>query len=190
MKHRKSLLAAILVVILLTSTVSGTIAYLKTQTGTVTNTFKPTQVDTEVQETIAGNEKTFIGVTNPQNDKSIPAYVRIAIAGNWCDDQGNIVKEWHPTFNYNDSDWVKAEVVEGELAYYYYKYILEVGDTTENLLGEGESISMVSAEIGYEGLHLEVTVMQQAIQAEPASAVESVWPVQVGTDGTLSLKGN
>lgn len=166
MKHRKSLLAVILVAILLTSAVGGTIAYLKTSTGTVTNTFQPTQVDTEVTETIVNEEKTFIGVSNPNNEKSIPAYVRVAITGNWCDAQGNVVKEWHPNFNHNQTDWEKVEVVKDELAYYYYKSILYVGDTTKNLLGEGITIPKTSAEAGYEGLHLEVTVMQQAIQAE------------------------
>ena len=170
MKHKKSLLTVILVVILLASAVSGTIAYLMASTGTVENTFTPTQVDTEVAETVSGDAKTFIGVENPQNDKSIPAFVRVAITGNWCDEDGNIVKEWHPGFTHNSTDWDKS-TVNGQ-DYYYYKHVLAVGDTTENLLADGVSISSTAG--APEGCHLVVIVMQQAIQAEGMGATGAV----------------
>lgn len=166
MKHKKGLLTVILIVVLLASAVSGTIAYLKTGSDMVENTFTPSQVDTEVKETVADGVKTFIGVENPQNDKSIPAYVRVAITGNWCDADGNIVKAWQPGFTYNSTDWEK--VAEAGQDYYYYKHILNVGGTTQNLLAEGATIS--GTEGGPEGCHLVVTVLQQAIQAEGMGA--------------------
>lgn len=162
MKHKKSLTAVILVAVLLTFTVGGTIAYLMDGTEKVVNTFRPAKVDTKIVETIANDAKTSIAVENPKTDESIDAYVRVTVTGNWCDKDGKVVKAWSPAFEYNSGAWDKVQ--EGDLYYYYYKSILKVGKTTANLLDEGATISMtVDAP---EGCHLEVTVMQQAIQAE------------------------
>ena len=159
MKHKKSLLAVILVAILLTFAVSGTIAYLVDKTGEVVNTFAPAQVDTEIVEVIENGAKTSITVSNPKNDMSIPAYVRVAVVGNWCDNEGKIVAPWTPDFAHNGKYWT-----EHSDGYYYYNQILNVGATTENLLADGATISSTDADKA--GLHLVVTVMQQAIQAE------------------------
>lgn len=165
----KTILTLAALALLLTFAVGGTLAYLIAGTDEVENVFTPAQVDTEIKETIENNAKTSITVENVQNDKNIPAYVRVAVVGNWCDASGNIVEPWDGEFSYNMTDWTK----EGD--YYYYKRVLAVGAETENLLAEGETISGTSTDPSKEGLHLEVTVIQQAVQSEPNNAVKDAW---------------
>ena len=165
MKHKKSLLTVILVVILLTSAVSGTIAYLKTSTGTVTNTFQPSKVDTKIVEGFDQNgNKNSIVIANKADSTS--AFVRVAIVGNWCDSNGNIVEPWNGSLTLG-ADWNQS----GD--YYYYTKALAAGESTGNLLG-----AAISAEhLTNDNLSLEITVMQQAIQSEPLSAVSQKWGV-------------
>lgn len=169
--HKKVLTIAVLVALLLTFTVSGTIAFLTDRTEEVQNVFTPSELETQIVEAFneAQTEKTSIKVKNLDN--SIAAYVRVAVVGNWCNAQGEIVKPWVPEFAIG-SDWAKND------NYYYYTKVLPVGETTTELLGAGETISKTSSEEGFEGLHLEVTVMQQGIQSEPASVVTEMWGVQ------------
>lgn len=166
----KGLLTVVLVAVLLTFAVSGTVAYLIDETEPVENIFTPAKVDTEIVEVIENDAKTSIAVQNSSDPEAVDAYVRVAVVGNWCDDNGNIVKPWTPDFTTGEN-WVK----KGD--FYYYTKILEKGKPTENLLGANQTI----ARAGEDGLHLEVTVMQQAIQAEGGA-------VTVGADGGWTIK--
>lgn len=165
MKHKKSLLTVILMVILLTSAVSGTIAYLKTNTGTVTNVFQPSKVDTEITENFnqTGNKNSIV-IKNKADSTS--AFVRVAIVGNWCDSDGRIVEQWRvPDDLTLGTEWKKS----GD--YYYYTKALAAGGSTTNLLGT----ELHATHLTNSDLRLEITVMQQAIQSEPLSAVEQKW---------------
>lgn len=175
MKHKRSLLAVILVVILLTSAVSGTIAYLKTSTSTVTNQFEPTEVTSEIVEaewSANGREKSSVVV---KNTGTTSAYIRAAVVGNWCNAEGQIVEPWSETITLG-TDWFKLN------GYYYYKNVVPIGGSTSNLLGES-----IKTETRADGTHLVVTVVQQAIQAEGVSSngkhpVEEMWGVTVNTN--------
>lgn len=168
MKHKKSLLAAILVVILLASAVSGTIAYLKASTQKVVNKFTPAKVDTKIEESFTNGNKSSITVKNSSDSDAIPAYVRVAIVGNWCDEEGKVVEAWNEDITIDETAWEKH--ADG---FYYYKKKLPVGSETENLL----KVAIASTDDAHPGLHLEVTVMQQAIQSEPKTAVTEKWGV-------------
>ena len=162
----KALLVVVLLAVLLTFTVGGTLAYLFVQTDPVQNTFTPAKVDTEIEEEFDNNgSKTAIKITNPEATDSVDAYVRVAVVGNWYNEAGKIVDDWQPSFT-PGAKWVKYPSDDPD-AFYYYTEVLKVGETTTNLLADGETIGAADAD----GLHLQVTVMQQAIQAK-------------GTDGT------
>ena len=178
MKHKKSLLTIILVAILLTSAVSGTIAYLKTSTGTVTNQFNPTEVTSEIVEegwSDNGTQKSSVVV---KNTGSTSAYIRAAVVGNWCNGAGEIVEPWNGTITPSEN-WSN-----GSDGYYYYTKVVPVGQTTTNLLS-----SPITTETRTDGTHLVVTVVQQAIQAEGMGSdgknpVEQMWGVTVNDNGT------
>lgn len=166
--------------LLLTFTVSGTLAYLATSTNDVTNVFTPVKVDTEIDEEIVNHAKTSIRIENKNASENIPVYVRAYLVGNWCDENGRVVLPWDGQFTLNEDDWDMGD----SDGYYYYKKVLPVGEKTKNLLKN--SISATSNDADKTGLHLEITVVHQSIQSTPTSAVASAWGVTVADDGTIS----
>ena len=170
MKNRKkTLLLAVTIALVLAASVGGTIAWLTTSTNQIVNQFTPSTVDTEIEENFKDNIKKNITVKNT-GDTAV--YVRVALVGNWCNDADEIVEKWTPTFK-PGSGWD-----DGSDGYYYYTTPLQPGHTTSDLLGGG-SISTQAKN----GLHLEVTVLHQSIQATPISVVMGEWGVTVnGTD--------
>lgn len=169
--HRKSFVLLIALALLLTCAVSGTAAYLTIGSGPVINTFTPVQVDTKIVETLQQvngvQTKSGIQVLNKDLTTNIPVYVRVAVYGNWVDATGRIIAPWSGLSEYNADMWTKVG------NYYYYKDVLEVGATTENLLAAAAPILEEGKPDGVQ--RLEVTVIHQSIQAEPVGAVQDAW---------------
>lgn len=162
---KKPVVLLIAVTLLLTFTVSGTVAFLADNTGELTNTFTPVALDTKIVENVTAGSKSSIAVENIQADNHIPVYVRVAVVGNWVDVDGKIVAPWTLT-SYNTADWVL-----GPGNFYYYNGVLAVGSTTPNLLSA--AIAEENKPSGAD--RLEVTVVHQSVQAEPADAVTQAW---------------
>lgn len=170
MNRRKSITLAILVVLLLTFAVSGTIAYITTKTDPVKNVFTPATVDTDIDEPgfIPGTstQKETIKVVNNGN---IPVFVRVAIVGNWVDEDGNIVKPWEGTVEYDKSTWTLKD------GYYYYNTALAAQNTTDDTDKTSNLLENPIKTTSNDGLTLVVTVIHQSIQSEPTSAAEEAW---------------
>ena len=165
---KKPLVLLIGIALLLTFTVSGTVAFLADNTAELTNTFTPVEVDTKIIENVSAGAKSSIKVQNIQADNHIPVYVRVAVVGNWVDENGAIVAPWELSA-YNTASWTKRS--DG---FYYYNSVLPVGDTTAELLASGGiKESDYTRPEGAD--HLVVTVVHQSIQADPASAVTNAW---------------
>ena len=178
-KFIKSSLLLIAVAALLVAAVGGTVAYLVTNTSPVVNTFTPADVSTEIKETFVNNVKSSITV---KNEGDIPVYVRVALVGNWCkDEDGNtvIVDAYTPSFALG-SNWIN--VGDG---YYYYTTPLGAGGTTSDLLG-----TSITEPVREDGAHLEITVLQQSIQAEPTTAVVDAWHVTLDGTTITAATGN
>lgn len=168
----KSILLLALVVAVLMGTVGGTVAYLATSTGSVTNTFTPAEVTTKIEEGFEGTVKSNVKITNTGD---IPVYVRAKVVGNWCDEKGNIVAPWTDDINYNKTAWKKV----GD--YWYHKGAVSVGSSTANLF---DSYSYSSDAIPTGAHHLVLDVLHQSIQAEPDDAVKNMW----GDDAFAAVK--
>ena len=170
--HKKSLVLLVCVAMLLTFTVSGTVAFLADNSGSVTNTFTPVKVDTYIDETENGvsgvkvGEKSVIKVVNKSGTEYIPVYVRVALAGNWVkmvEGKEVIVAPAtaaEMTFTLG-SDWIKH--TDG---FYYYTKVVNPGKSTSDLLG-----TPITGATKDDGSYLVVTVVHQAIQTEPAQAL-------------------
>lgn len=150
--------------------VGGTVAYIITRTGAVTNTFTPGKVSVDVDEDFDNNTKSNVTV---ENTGDTAVYIRVAVIANWCDDAGNIVEPWSTSVLKITSSWIK-----GTDGYYYYKTPVSVGGVTDSLF-EGYTPDPNGS------LHLEMDIIAQAIQSTPASAVENAWGVTV-SDGKIS----
>lgn len=183
--NKKYLVLLASVALLLTVSVSSTVAFLVDKADEVVNTFAPTHLATDVVEKFNGTTKSSIQI---QNNGNIDAYVRVAICGNWVITEGGvdkIVAPWTGTVDYNAEDW---DI--GSDGYYYYKYRLPPtpdgsDDLTSNLLDTDGAITQPSD--GPAGAHLVINVIHQSIQADPPSTVETVWRVKVNpTTGNIS----
>ena len=161
--NRKSIVLLICVTLLLTFTVSGTVAYLVDASGPVENVFTPANVKTDIEESFDGNTKSSIKIVN---QGTVAVYVRVAVIGNWVNDAGKVVAPWTGTFDLG-SGWIK-----GTDGYYYHQAPVAANGKTSELLG-----SSITEADALEGTHLVITVIHQSIQAEPISTVKSEWDV-------------
>ena len=174
--------ARVALALILCCAVGGTVAWLTTSTGPVTNTFTPTSVGTDITGDITGKTKNSVTISNTGD---ISAYIRAAVIVNWVDDAGKVyvsvpAEATHELDIKEENGWFQA----GD--YYYYKDPVAKGDSAKNLLTATETCDL-------DGYHLQVTILAEAIQADGKSggqyAVETVWPVKVDpTDKTLSEK--
>ena len=164
----RPVLLALSLVLVLGLSVGGTLAYLVTSTGPVTNTFTPGEVKTHIEEEFDGAIKEDVYVTNTG---TVDAYIRAQIVINWVDGEGNIVADPGVGADYEllmgSSKWKK-----GADGFWYYTEKVEAGGETENLINRCEVITEADAGVG-----LQVTILSQAIQAEPEQArSDAGWP--------------
>ena len=182
---RKARIAAVALVLILCCSIGGTLAWLAASTNSVTNTFKPAQVECSVTDTYRNNEKTNIKVSIPDNVKNADAYVRVTLVPTWEDAQGNAVA-MPAEITYPDSSLNSSWFKDGD--YYYYKNILKVGDETPALFNSAITVPDSTGDYT-----LNLQVLAEAIQADgmdgEAHPVATVWPVSVAANGSLSAKG-
>lgn len=173
----KQPVALVAILVLLCCTVAGTLAYLVDSTDPVTNTFTPAHVSTAVDETFENGVKSDVKI---QNTGDIPAYIRAAVIINWADANGNVSATPVKTTDYTIK-WTKEGWVEHG-GYYYYTAPVAVGALTGQLFTGCELAKGVTPPEGYS---LQVTILADGIQSEPADAVTQAWGVTV-TNGTIS----
>lgn len=151
----------IAVLLLITTAVGSTAAFLVTKTKPVVENFAYAQVSCQVTDALA-----------VQNTGTAPAYIRASYAVNWLDVNGNIVAAAPEGYSCglveNQDDWT-----EGGDGYFYYPYPVAPGDETPSLLTCSPSYPEDPA------YTLSVEVVAEAIQSNPAEAAEDAWGVTV-----------
>ena len=123
-RSRRPLLLLASLVLLLALAVGGTVAWLNTSSGPVTNTMTPGNVPITINETFNGATKSEVSVTNNGN---IDAYIRVAIVANAVDAEGNVVAGNKPVYTINTANWQELD------GYYYYKGAVAPDGTTKEL---------------------------------------------------------
>lgn len=151
----------IAVILLITTAVGSTAAFLVTKTEPVEESFAYAQVSCQVTDALA-----------VQNTGTAQAYIRASYAVNWLDVNGNIVaaapEGYRCDLVENQDDWTE----EGD-GYFYYPYPVDPGSETPSLL-----TCSVSRPENPE-YTLSVEVVAEAIQSDPAEAAEEAWGVTV-----------
>ena len=163
-ESKKSLTALIALILIICLAVGGTVAFIVTQTQAVKNTFTPSDVTVDIQEDFDGNIKSSITVlnVNDADKEDVPCYIRVKLVSNIQDDNGNVLRA-APLQSINlGNDWIA-----GGDGCYYYKNVVEVGQSTSNLLAEGASITLTDGQV--------VEVLAEGIQAMPKQAVIDAW---------------
>ena len=171
-EHRLTPWAAVALALMLVLSVGGTVAYLSTATGSVTNTFTPTPVECMVIEDPFDQGKSTLKTNvSVQNTGKADAHIRATIVVTWQDAAGNVYgqvpvegegKDY--VLVINDTGWEKG--ADG------YWYCIAAGnlDTQTAVL-----IKSCTALTSLDGYTLNVEILAQAIQAEPDAAAIAAW---------------
>ena len=183
MKTKKPV-ALVAILVLLCCAVAGTVAYLVTSTGPVTNTFTPASVTTEVVEEFNGTTKSNVRIKNTGN---IDAYIRVAVVANWIDKDGNVYGGATPVagkdYTLTPKTGENENWFQGYDGYYFCKNAIESGSETPVLI---ESCAKTTGAEVPEGYDLQVTILADGIQSVPADAVQQAWPAVQVSGGQLT----
>lgn len=195
----KTMLVSLLLIIGVT--VGGTLAFLLDTTDPVTNTFKPSEVTTYVDETVSGNTKSDVKI---QNTGDTEAWIRAAVVITWQDKNGNILGEKPVEDTDYDIDY--ANVVEpganrwikgADGFYYWTSPVLSEDETSTNcmtgvLINSCEAKQTKTIGTGADAVtySLAVEIIGSGIQSVPASVVVEEWSSGVSSvsGDTLTIK--
>lgn len=172
-RNSKPFFLLVALAVVLCAVVGTTVAYLFDKTDSITNTFTPANVTTEITEEFDNKVKNNVKVTNTGD---VDAYIRAAVVVTWQDDDGNV----YPTAPVEGTDYTVIWTMDGwkeKDGYYYYTKVVEQGKSTGILLTSCKPVEGKAPE----GYHLVVEILASAIQAE--SAVTDAWGVNPTTLG-------
>jgi len=172
-KNRKAIVLFLALLLIMSVSFSGTLAYIVDSTGRIENTFIPAEVECEVHEVFANNVKSDVTVKNTGNTG---AYIRAAVVVNWVDDAnthalGKLPErdvDYKIAYNLHTNGWLQH--TDG---YYYHVQPVSAGETTSVLIEHCYPV----ADKAPNGYRLSVEIIAQAIQSEPTHVVADVWKV-------------
>lgn len=165
----------IAVILLISTAVGSTVAFLATKTEPVENSFEYANVSCEVMQ----DRDTDGSIVQVKNTGTISAYIRAAVVANWIDVDGNIAASVPEGYSY-DLTCSSGSWAQGKDGFFYYLLPVAPGALTEgNLL-----ICTVTCPETPE-YTLSVEVLAEAIQSTPASAVNEAWSAAVDGSGML-----
>ena len=165
---KRAVLLVLSLVMILSVSVGGTLAYLIAQSETKTNVFEPGDVTTETKEdfTPSGNKSDVRISTEGSN---VDTYVRAKIVVTWVDAAGKVlaeepVKDYEYTISINEVGWM-----QGDDGFWYCKEVVKAGKETPVLITNCYPID----KRGPVDAKLQVTILSQAIQASGDAANEA-----------------
>lgn len=192
---KKTLIIALVSLFLILALSGGvTVAFILDSTGSLENSFEPSNVSCAVVENgndpvsadrvEIGLEKSEVSIKNTGDTK---AFIRAKIIVNWKKADGTVyARQPEPETDYSitfpsGTDWAK-----GSHDFYYHKSAVEAGETTDTLI---KSCAPVEGRAP-EGYYLSVEIIASAIQAEPEEVAEDEWGVAVSGGVISSIPTN
>ena len=160
----------IAVLLLITTAVGSTAAFLVTKTEPVEEVFAYAQVSCQVTDALA-----------VQNTGTAQAYIRASYAVNWLDRKGNIAAAAPEGYSCDLVEDPQGAWIDGEDGYFYYPYTVAPGGETPSLLTCSPSYPENPE------YTLSVEVVAEAIQSDPAEAAAEAWGVRV-SDSVLTVQ--
>ena len=168
----------IAIILLISTAVGATVAFLATKTKPVENSFEYANVSCEVTQNCDTDGSSIVQV---KNTGTISAYIRAAVVENWIDVDGNIAASVPEGYSY-DLTCSSGSWAQGKDGFFYYLLPVAPGALTE-----GSLLTCTVACPEDPEYTLSVEVLTEAIQSTPASAVNEAWNVAVDGDGKLSV---
>ena len=166
----------IAVILLISTAVGSTVAFLATKTEPVENSFEYANVSCKVTQNCDTDGSSIVQV---KNTGTISAYIRAAVVANWIGADGNIAASVPEGYSY-DLTCSSGSWAQGKDGFFYYLLPVAPGASTEGIL----LACTVTCPEPPEGT-LSVEVLAEAIQSTPASAVYEAWGVTVDGSGML-----
>lgn len=178
-RHGKTATLLVSLLVILGIGVSGTLAYLFVLSDLLNNTFHPVQVTSQVVENFNGTTKSDVKI---QNTGNINAWIRVVLVATWEDGAGNAVNQkvmpGDVTVNFSGSGWVT-----GSDGYYYCTQKIAPNGFTPTLIN-----SVVVNTGSGKGYRLNYQILCEAIQSDPADAVQEAWTAVKVSGSNLTLK--
>lgn len=180
--HKGRLTAMVIATaVLLALAIGGTVAWLSTKGDPIINTFNPSEVACQVEESFdkTTGEKRNVNVTNTGDTE---AYIRVKLVTYRTNDAGQHIGGTASTPNFSSgADWVLYD------GYYYY-----TKPVAPEKKPEADLISSITLEsyTDVDGGHQAIDVMAEAIQSEPARAVGQAWGVSISPGSVTAYSGN
>ena len=169
-RRRSGKSAALLVslLLLLTVTVGGTIAFLMDSDGPLDNLFNPSKVTTKVEETLSGNTKKDVYI---KNTGDTDAWIRAAVVVTWQDAAGNVYGQAPVEGTNYDITWGTGWAT-GDDGFYYWTSPVKAetgvtGDLIETISPKGNPPA--------DGYYLTVEIIGSGIQNKPAKVFHTEW---------------
>lgn len=190
----RSLALLFAIALLVGAGVGSTVALLQDKTDAVENAFTYGKVSCEVLEDFNKENNTYVKRNvRIKNTGNTDAYIRVLLVFTWKDANGNVFVNKpveNRDFQINlalSNGWIVSRNTVG--AYLYYKNPVKAGGETPVLI-DG-LIQIAEANKPENGSYqLSVEVVADAVQANPADAVDDAWDgVTVNADGTLNIQG-
>ena len=159
-------------VLLIGTVVGSTVAYLIAQTDAVENTFEYAKVSCEVT-----GSKENVQIKNTGNTA---AYIRATYVVTWRDGNRNVAVSVPDGYSYTLTENLGNNWKKGTDGYFYYTSPIAPGNSTLD--------SLLTCNVTYPDNReytLSVEILAEAIQSEPAEAVQQAWGATI-VDGKLT----
>ena len=187
MKMKKSIALLVSLILVLSVTIGVSLAYLVATSGSVENTFSPSRVTTEVNETFDGNVKTNVSI---KNTGDTTAYIRAAVVVTWQDENGNVHGtvpangDYEITYNLYDQTNPVGKWELGTDGFYYWTSPVAPDATTGVLITEAKPLKAAPAE----GYTLCIEILGSGIQSVPTTVIVENWESVTGvTNDVLNV---
>lgn len=171
-RMNKAAVLIIAVLLLLGAAVGSTVAFLTTKTGPVENSFEYAKVSCEVT-----GSKENVQIKNTGNTA---AYIRATYVVTWRDADGKVAVSVPGDYSYTLTENLGNYWSKGTDGYFYYSLPVIPGSSTEGIRLDCAVTCPENPEYS-----LSVEVLAEAIQGEPAEAVQQAWGATI-VDGKLT----
>ena len=182
LRWNRSFVLVVSVLVLLLGIVGASLAYLTMKTPAVKNEFTYGKVSCEVEEDFRDGVKKDVSIKNTGN---IPAFIRVRLVFTWKDADGSVYgtapQAGDYTLEINEAGW-KTDAN----GYYYCTQPVAAGKLTPILIKSCKPNDGRNPE----GYALSVEILADAIQSQPAKAVEEAWGMTVQNGVITAVSGN
>ena len=163
----KSTTLLVSILLLISVSLGGTIAYLAVTGNSITNIFNPSTVTTSVDETREGKVKSNVRI---ENTGDTDAWIRATVVVTWKNDEGEVYGQKPLEGTDYEVVWNKANWIQGNDGFWYYKNPVPAGPGkyTDYLITSCEY--KANAPTGY---YLNVEILGSGIQSKPVDAFNS-----------------